>query len=251
MTSRTRHAPALILALLTGVRAAGAQPSADARCQARSGTQQVALVELYTSEGCSSCPPADRWLSSLRQRPDVLAAAFHVDYWDTLGWPDRFAQPAFTARQQALQRSSGARFVYTPQVLVNGRDWRAWPSLPVPTGPARVQVLAQRLAGGQVQVRLIALGGAPGTLGLWWAVLEDGHLSAVKAGENRGVLLRHDRVVRLRVDEAAWAGAVPGATHDWWLSAPRPADTGHAARLLLVVTDPVTASPVQVLQLDC
>ena len=84
------------------------------------------MVELYTSEGCNSCPPADRWLSTLKADPAVVALAFHVDYWDRLGWKDRFASAAFTARQAAQQATNGARFSYTPQVVVDGRDRNDW-----------------------------------------------------------------------------------------------------------------------------
>jgi hypothetical protein len=100
--------------------------AAGASCTAHSGSTLVPLVELYTSEGCSSCPPADRWLSATfaagRREPAVAVLAFHVDYWDRLGWADRFAAPAFTARQHAAMRANGATFVYTPQVLLQGRD---------------------------------------------------------------------------------------------------------------------------------
>ena len=124
-------------------------------CQAVSGPKRLQLVELYTSEGCSSCPPADRWLSTLKGRPDVLAAAFHVAYWDHLGWRDRFASAAFTARQSQLQRSSGARHVYTPQVLVNGRDWRRWPELPgAPAEPPVVHIRLERESETKVAVQV-------------------------------------------------------------------------------------------------
>ena len=104
------------------------------------------MVELYTSEGCSSCPPADRWLSGLKGKPAVVALSFHVDYWDRLGWKDRFSSAAYSQRQSQLQRTSGARYVYTPQVVVAGRDqprwsgqaWTAQPTL------ASVQVKLQR-----------------------------------------------------------------------------------------------------------
>jgi len=99
------------------------------RCSAQSGATVPTVVELYTSEGCSSCPPADRWLSGLKARDGVVALAFHVDYWDSLGWKDRFAQPQFTQRQNATQHTSGARFAYTPQVIVDGRDAPNWPGL--------------------------------------------------------------------------------------------------------------------------
>src|SRR3954463_10318658 len=91
-------------------------------CQAASSARVPVVVELYTSEGCDSCPPADRWLSTLKDQPDVFAAAFHVDYWDRLGWKDRFASGRYTERQAQLQAADGARSSYTPQVRVNGAD---------------------------------------------------------------------------------------------------------------------------------
>src|SRR5574337_408023 len=101
---------------------------AAADCRAI-GEGPVALVELYTSEGCSSCPPADRWLSGLGHAPApvrVIPLALHVPYWDYIGWQDRFANPAFEARQRRAARLSGSGFVYTPQVMLNGRDFRGW-----------------------------------------------------------------------------------------------------------------------------
>src|SRR5450755_245951 len=109
---------------------------ADARaagaCSAHSARTATPVVELYTSEGCNSCPPADRWLSRLKADPDVVALAFHVDYWDRLGWKDRFASAAFTERQATQQASNGARFSYTPQVVVDGQDRKDWWSLATP-----------------------------------------------------------------------------------------------------------------------
>ena len=96
--------------------------AAPPQCQASSGATLTPVIELYTSEGCSSCPPADQWLSSLKGKP-VVAEAFHVAYWDYIGWKDRFAQPVFSTRQRdiaALNRQSG---IYTPQLVRNGRDW--------------------------------------------------------------------------------------------------------------------------------
>lgn len=80
------------------------------------------VVELYTSQGCSSCPPADAMLRELAKRDGVIALALHVDYWDYIGWADSFAQPAFTIRQKAYARAAGARMVYTPQMIIGGRD---------------------------------------------------------------------------------------------------------------------------------
>jgi hypothetical protein len=80
------------------------------------------VVELFTSQGCSSCPPADAFLHELSQRDDVIALALHVDYWDYIGWKDVFAQPAFTKRQKAYAKAGGRRSVYTPQLIIGGQD---------------------------------------------------------------------------------------------------------------------------------
>lgn len=232
---------------------AGAATAAAAgpACQARSPDHQVPLVELYTSEGCSSCPPADRWLSTLKGQPQVLAAAFHVDYWDSLGWPDRFGSARHTERQVAQVKASGARFAYTPQVLLNGRDWRGWPALPMQAAPARVRVQLTRLDAAQVQVSVAAEAGAPRALGLWWALLEDGHRTAVGAGENRGAQLQHDHVVRRYETLPHWP-VPPGAPAQLLrLPAPQNGEAGHKARLLVVVTDAVTGAPLQATGLDC
>ncbi len=80
------------------------------------------LVELYTSQGCSSCPPADALMHELAQRSDVIPLALHVDYWDYIGWADNFANPEHTARQQGYARVAGARSIYTPQMIIGGED---------------------------------------------------------------------------------------------------------------------------------
>src|SRR5262245_40152397 len=108
----------------------GAEPQ---RLTAQSSPHTVALLELYTSEGCNSCPPTDTWISLLPSRcfrPDqVMPLALHVDYWDFLGWPDRFAQALFTQRQQTIAAQQRQRGVYTPQLVLQGRDFRDWHSL--------------------------------------------------------------------------------------------------------------------------
>ena len=80
------------------------------------------VVELYTSQGCSACPPADKMLHELAKRDDVIPLALHVDYWDYIGWKDEFASPAHTERQKAYAAAMGSRSVYTPQMIVNGSD---------------------------------------------------------------------------------------------------------------------------------
>ncbi|SLN11998.1 hypothetical protein ROA7450_00124 [Roseovarius albus] len=83
---------------------------------------QPVVVELFTSQGCSSCPPADAFLHKLAEREDVIALALHVDYWDYIGWKDVFANPDYTTRQRSYARKGGRRMIYTPQMVINGQD---------------------------------------------------------------------------------------------------------------------------------
>ena len=233
---------AMAVAAMAAVTPAAA---AGATCQAASTGSAPTVVELYTSEGCSSCPPADKWLSTLKGRPDVLALAFHVNYWDRLGWPDRFASPEFTARQHELARLSGSRQVYTPQVVVAGRDWRSWPQLPAAT-PSRVSLTLSR-DGDLVTAQVAAAPGVAALLSGYWTVLEDRHVSQVRAGENAGETLRHDHVVRLYKPVPAWAAAQSGSSQ---LSVSRGVPE-NPRRIVFVVTDAATNRPLQAVALAC
>jgi hypothetical protein len=167
----------------------------------RGGARQVSLLELYTSEGCSSCPPADRWLSGLKDDPrlwrQLVPVAFHVDYWDYLGWKDRFASPVYSARQRAYAESRLIRGVYTPGLILNGAEWRGWflrPELRLETGEALGELTLQ-VDARQVQARFVTGQDAPGALRVQVAVLGFGLSTAVKDGENEGRTLTHDFVV--------------------------------------------------------
>src|SRR5438105_11263765 len=87
---------------------------------ATAGAQAPVVIELFTSQGCESCPPADAYLGELARRADVVALAFHVDYWDYIGWKDPYASSAATARQRGYAAALGARVVYTPQMVIQG-----------------------------------------------------------------------------------------------------------------------------------
>ncbi len=91
---------------------------------------RVSLLELYTSEGCSSCPPADKWLSKLKSHPglwtSLVPVGFHVDYWNYIGWEDRFSSPEYSARQKRYASSKNLKTVYTPGFLLNGEEWRSF-----------------------------------------------------------------------------------------------------------------------------
>jgi len=218
----------------------------DGQCSAHSSAQPPAVIELYTSEGCSSCPPADRWLSTLKGRSDVIAMAFHVNYWDRLGWPDRFATPATTERQHRLAQSSGSGYVYTPQVLLNGRDWRNWSGTSPARLPASPVPLTLKREGNTVTA---SIGPAADRLAGYWAVLEDGHSSRVRAGENAGETLKHDHVVTLYRAVDAWPAR--DAAKQFTLGLPPATSGGPARRVVFVVTDAASQRPVQALALGC
>jgi hypothetical protein len=183
-----------------------------ASCSAESPQHTIALVELFTSEGCSDCPAADQWLRSLRPGGSFVPVAFHVDYWDYIGWKDPFARAVFSARQRELGTVSGRKFVYTPQVMLAGRDYRGWKSAAFAADvktinaiPARasISIAMTSATDGRIAARATARVQRPGPALLHLALTESGLSNAVNAGENRGVVLHHDHVAR------EWAGAVP------------------------------------------
>lgn len=224
------------------------QPAAAQTCQARTGNTPLAVVELYTSEGCSSCPPADQWLSQLKPEDGVLALAFHVSYWNHLGWLDPFATPEITARQHRIKAALGGPYVYTPQVVLNGRDHRGWrgqtakhlPPLPAAQAPA----LRLSRTGNQVTAH-VGTSKAKTSLAGYWAVLQDGLGSQVTRGENAGEHLRHDHVVRLYQPLPAWPAA---QAHTVQITLP--AGTTDQ-RVAFVVTDSGWTRPLQALALRC
>jgi hypothetical protein len=179
-------------------------------CHAMTGAQRGALVELYTSEGCSSCPPADRWFAQLAStaNPTRLSLlAFHVDYWDSIGWPDRFGSGVYSDRQHDRVGNAGSSAVYTPQVMLGQRVGLPWGSsaalaalrgVNAQASPLALDLSAMPGAGGlDVSLKVLPTTGvALPTGALYLALYENGLSSQVKAGENSGVLLHHERVVR-------------------------------------------------------
>jgi hypothetical protein len=183
-------------------------PEARADEPARAeGGGAVAVVELFTSEGCSSCPPADAVLADLvgAEARGVFALAFHVDYWDGLGWPDRFASPQSTARQREYARSFRAEGMYTPQMIVGGTEEFAGSNrdraasavaraLGQPAG-AQLSIAPHRTGSDTLSVDFVAAG-APAGSTLTVAVVQRSASTKVGAGENAGKTLRHANVVR-------------------------------------------------------
>ncbi|SNT74308.1 DUF1223 domain-containing protein [Paracoccus seriniphilus] len=174
------------------------------------------VVELFTSQGCSSCPPADAMIARLSERRDILPLSFHVDYWDYLGWTDSFARPEFTDRQEGYARASGERALYTPQLIIDGRDTAVAP------GPAQLMSLIEghRIAPAMLSVQrestddgeviemspLSELGAPMAILLVRFAPQRE---IQVTSGENRGRTITYANVV-LGLDELArWNGEQP------------------------------------------
>ena len=218
MPSASRWSPAgaaLVMLCLT------LSPLAQAAsCTKQSPPHRVALVELYTSEGCSSCPPADQWLGELSQRfsaEELVALSLHVDYWDYIGWQDRFAQPAFAERQRWLTALAGSSTVYTPEIFTSMKELRGWHEQA--TFAERIKRINQRPAGADIRLQMRQTDDDAIDLEAHFVLTERNRTgrpaeaivivyenqlhSDIRAGENRGVKLRHDRVVRF------WSAALP------------------------------------------
>ncbi len=182
------------------------QAATAAECSAKSGVQTVPLLELYTSEGCSSCPPADKWMSNIKAG-NVTPLAFHVDYWDYIGWKDKFSKAEYSDRQRKTAAFGGAGFVYTPQFVMNGRDFKGWDNSRLNENIEKNQKLASRAnlsldavqENGKITLKASAQAVKPAdakNADVFIALYENKLVSQVKAGENSGRELKHDYVVR-------------------------------------------------------
>jgi hypothetical protein len=176
-------------------------------------TTQPVIVEMFTAQGCSSCPPADAMLAMLGDQPDVLPLSYHVDYWDYLGWADSFAKPEFTDRQEAYARAVGERSVYTPQIIVGGTDTALSPGPTELMGlidgrrfsPTTISVTREPTLKGEMielsplselgsQIDVVLVGYAP-----------ERHVN-VTSGENRGRTILYTNVVLEMQHLTEWDG---------------------------------------------
>lgn len=204
-----------------------------------SGPARVTLVELYTSEGCSSCPPAERWLGELRNAPglwrDFVPVAWHVDYWNRLGWPDRFSTKDYTQRQYAVAAAWGSGSVYTPCFVRDGEEWRARGAVPEKSagGKPAGELVVTSVADGRWQVDYTEVARVRGELTVHVAVLGGGFASKVTAGENRGETLRQE-FVALAVDEYPLARASESAVRRAEFALPKAKITDGERRALAV-----------------
>ena len=186
---------------------AASQHAVAAECSAKSGITTISLLELYTSEGCSSCPPADKWMSGIKT-DKVTPLAFHVDYWDYIGWKDKYSKAEYSDRQRKIAAFGGAGFVYTPQFVMNGRDFKGWGNSRLNQSVTVTQKLASRAnlslnavteTNGEITLKASAQAVKPAdaqNTDVFIALYENKLVSQIKAGENSGRELNHDYVVR-------------------------------------------------------
>jgi hypothetical protein len=215
----------------------------------RSGPGKTHLLELFTSEGCSSCPPAEEWLSSRRADTRLwvgyVPVAFHVDYWDYLGWRDKLADPAYSLRQRHYSSAWGAHSVYTPGFVLDGAEWRprAHADLPHASSSAQPGLLSAILHGnGDMHLTYQPGSHTERSYGIHAALLGLGLKSDVRAGENSGRILTHDFAVLIHRESLA--SSTPGGVQvDMRLPIPQRTKAGLA--LAVWVADPNTGAIIQ------
>lgn len=181
------------------------EPTADTAFTAQSGEERVQVIELFSSEGCHSCPPADKWLSQYNTHPKLweqyVPLVFHVDYWDFIGWKDRFAKQRFSRRQYQYERKGQTKQVYTPQFVVNGHEWNGWffhrseEGVTLPEMADKPGNLSLRIEGSEVSASFTNKGEKDHTYLLHVALLASDISSHVTRGENKSKTLEHDFVV--------------------------------------------------------
>ena len=225
----------------------GAAFAQQNQCRVTSGTTITPVVELYTSEGCSSCPPADKWVSSLKGS-NAVVQAFHVGYWDNLGWVDRFAVPVHTSRQRDIAVKNKLRGIYTPQAVLDGKDWPLWGGKPEGKEPAKATIALKQLGTDQFEASVTPI--SPETSwSAYWTVTEHNHNSKVLSGENRGEFLKHDFVVRQLVQAGQYKTS---ESFPQKLKFNSIASTvGHLRQVNLVVFDDKTGKTLQAVSLQC
>lgn len=205
-----------------------------------SGNDQVTLLELYTSQGCSSCPPAERWLNEYVDDEDLwtttVPLAFHVDYWDYIGWKDIYASHANGERQRAHARAGKSRTVYTPGFFSNGREWRGWTVRLKPRASDREPGnLSVTVNGNRLEAAFAA---GTGTLELHVALLGFGIETQVKRGENRNSTLQQEFVVLAHAAHASTDGS-------WSIALPRSELTAKRYGIAAWVSEPENPAPIQ------
>jgi hypothetical protein len=181
--------------------------------QAQSTSRSAVVVELFTSQGCASCPPADDFFAELAQDPDVIPLALHVDYWDYIGWADKFADPKFTDRQKAYARMAGSRMIYTPQLIVGGLEALIRRHLDAAQG---VTLTLER-RGDEIVIRAAAQGAFAEPVRVQLVRFRPEETVTIERGENAGRTVTYRNIVTSWQALGDWTGEGPLA-----LEAPAP-----------------------------
>jgi hypothetical protein len=187
--------------------------SGAAKAAASSDGRKI-VVELFTSQGCSSCPPADKYLGELARRDDVVALSFHVDYWNYIGWRDLYSDPKWTKRQHAYRQNLKKHYVYTPQMVIDGhmesvgsRRSQVRELISRAKAQQKLSIAVSRPDRENLHIRIPRLSGFKGAPATIWLVLYDGqHATSVTAGENEGETITNTNVVRSMTPVGTWRG---------------------------------------------
>ncbi len=198
-----------------------------------SGIKQVTMIELFTSQGCSSCPAAEEWINQLVESPklwnELIPLAFHVDYWDSLGWRDIYAKEEYSLRQYRYKQDGNINVVYTPGFLVNGQEWQGWRSSSIPLANKQAGVLSVKIQKQRLSAEYKSNSKQP--LQLHVAILGFDIKTSVEAGENRGrnleqqfLVLTHNQTIS---NQNVWQTNLPTVSHSAdkygfvaWVSSP-------------------------------
>ncbi len=181
------------------------------------------VLELFTSQGCSSCPPADALLSELADQPGIIALSYHVDYWDYIGWKDPFSSAQSTTRQRAYGRDLSLSYVYTPQVVIDGRrelvgSRRGEVLVEIEEAAKAGKAVTLEISGDIERAPTVDFSGAlplGGSATLWVAVFDERHETEIRRGENAGLFMVNKHVVRAFEQAALWNGVDASLSFDF------------------------------------
>ena len=204
-----------LLGLFAAAGTVGAFGPMGAALAVGSASDDLVVVELFTSQGCNSCPPADAFLRELTEQKNVLALSLPIDYWDYLGWKDTLADPSHTARQAAYRQSFGLRQMYTPQMVIQGRrEGVGSRTRDIQAKIGQIQTSGASKAGVEIisgaeayEIKVTPKGPFEGTAGVWLVFYDPVHEVAIKSGENGGRTLSYHNVVRGMMALGEWSGA--------------------------------------------
>lgn len=205
-----------------------------------SGSEQNQLIELYSSQGCSSCPPAERWISRLKSHPrlwhDYIPVVFHVDYWNYLGWKDPFSSAQFSDRQRAYHKQQSVRSVYTPGFIINGSEWRGWfRGQDITVTKHHSGHLKAVLNGRKLEVSFEQ----PGEYRLFVSQLASGVSTSVIRGENAGKQLSEDFIALNLLTSSS-------STGHWNLLLPEIPDNQYKQLAIAIwISQPPRLTPIQ------